>query len=71
MTNVTSKEALILAYLARHKDLDAAEREKLIATLSGPAHQLAVELTAPSEDNVLEKDDETGKKRRRLHALAS
>lgn len=47
MTDVDSKEAVVLFYLARHKDIAPGERQRLIATLHGPAQDLAEKLSTP------------------------
>jgi ubiquitin len=44
MTNVTSKEAIVLAYLARHKDISESEWQELSDTLEGDARDLAEKL---------------------------
>lgn len=56
MTDVTSKEAVTLAYLARHKDLEVKERKRILSTLNGPAHEVASKLfeDVPNESSALE-----------------
>lgn len=44
MTNVTSKEAVVLAYLARHRDISESEWQELVNSLTGEARELAEKL---------------------------
>ena len=72
MTNVTSKEAIVLAYLARHKDIRESEWKELSDTLGGDARNLAGKLRearAEEEKAKLEEakvNEETKKNKARV-----
>ena len=55
MTTVSTKEAAILSYISRHRDIGAAEWETLISSLSAPARDLALQLQKARESAAQEK----------------
>jgi uncharacterized membrane protein YukC len=75
MTNVTSKEAIVLAYLARHKDISESEWQELLDSLQGDAHDLAEKLREArtagekaKQEEAKAKNDEALKNRERVGA---
>jgi hypothetical protein len=58
MTNVSSKEAIVLAYLARHHDISEAEWRKLSDSLTGAARELATKLAEAKANKNQEQDPE-------------